>query len=972
MVGRDTELKELDCALSQVRSRAGRAAFVVGEAGIGKSRLTNELICQATAMGMKVLRGRGSTIGPMVPFRPLAEGLMSLLRTGESLDHAELAPYSSALGRLVPEWGRDGPHPGDLSLVVLAESVLRLVSAVGRETGCLMVVEDLQECDAETLAVVEYLADNLAGQPAMLLATVRTEPGKALDLVRAAIQRDAGTYLELGRLDKAEVAQLAALCLEVEPEGVPGPAIAELWQRSAGVPFVVEELLHGMLAAGVLTRQAGGWHFAGHLRAELPSSLARSVVTRADRLGPDGRAVLAVAATLGHRFPVAVVQEVTGLDDGTLLGHLQAAVTVQLITVDTPPDWYSFQHPLTAEALRAQLARAERSELSRRAADAIRALHPGLPGEWCQQVAVLLLDAGDTAGAAKLFAEAGRRALADGAPSSAITLLERAEQLLTGIDDSGLHADVLESLLLALAEAGQLDRALQLIDNVDTPRLARLDAGRRAALHIRFAWVATAGGRMSEAEAQVVAARTVLGPDAPAEHTAPVDAVAAELLLDIPGKGRVRDAELAAERALVAARRAGLAAIECQALQTLGMIARGRDRDDAMACFERARSIADEHGLSIPRVHAVTQLAAMDWLFDGIPTSTRLVHHEALRIGAIRNACNLEAVLALYEVLYGNFEEAAARMEKCLADATRLRLAYIVRYVLMCKAVLAAHQAHRKELEAAYAEFHRMGGPGSLEMPLVLGLARAFCALLEEDHELAYQELRRTHRYESEYPSTFHLTGSHGLRLLLGVLAGDAGREDYEAVAHTARGQMRWNRQFVLLANAVLLGGADRPDDAAAAFEEAQRAAEPYAMARRLGPRLVAPFAIADGWGDPVTWLRDSEEYFHRAAVHAVAAGCRTLLRRAGASVLQRRPGVERVPGMLRAVGVTVREYEVLELLTERLSNKAIAERLHISVRTVEKHVAKLMSKTERPDRDAVARHAAQLRQDRDAAIPPC
>ena len=138
MVGRDAELKELDIALANVRSCVGRAAFVVGEPGIGKSRLTNELSYRAVAMGMRVFRGRGSTIGPMVPFRPLAEGLLSLLRSGESLDHAELAPYRSALGRLVPEWERDGSHSGDLSLVVLAEAVLRLVSRVGRDTGWLL------------------------------------------------------------------------------------------------------------------------------------------------------------------------------------------------------------------------------------------------------------------------------------------------------------------------------------------------------------------------------------------------------------------------------------------------------------------------------------------------------------------------------------------------------------------------------------------------------------------------------------------------------------------------------------------------------------------------------------------------------------------------------------------------------------------------------------------------------------------
>jgi DNA-binding CsgD family transcriptional regulator len=132
-------------------------------------------------------------------------------------------------------------------------------------------------------------------------------------------------------------------------------------------------------------------------------------------------------------------------------------------------------------------------------------------------------------------------------------------------------------------------------------------------------------------------------------------------------------------------------------------------------------------------------------------------------------------------------------------------------------------------------------------------------------------------------------------------------------------------------------------------------------MAAHLGLRLVADEAYEHGWGTPVEWLRSAEAYFERTGAVSVVSACRAGLRRLGAPVPQRRAGIDLVPFSLRAMGVTVREYEVFQLLGERLGNKAIASRLQISPRTVEKHVASLLAKTALPHRDALTQHARDL-----------
>jgi DNA-binding NarL/FixJ family response regulator len=116
---------------------------------------------------------------------------------------------------------------------------------------------------------------------------------------------------------------------------------------------------------------------------------------------------------------------------------------------------------------------------------------------------------------------------------------------------------------------------------------------------------------------------------------------------------------------------------------------------------------------------------------------------------------------------------------------------------------------------------------------------------------------------------------------------------------------------------------------------------------RHQARRLVTEAALEDGWGDPVAWLRDAIVFFDARGHQRVVSACRSLLRKAGVPVPRKGRGETEVPDALRALGVTTREMDVLVLLSEGLSNKEIAERLYLSHRPVERHVASLLAKTE-------------------------
>nr|WP_157527058.1 LuxR family transcriptional regulator [Kibdelosporangium sp. MJ126-NF4]CEL12791.1 transcriptional regulator, SARP family [Kibdelosporangium sp. MJ126-NF4]CTQ98477.1 transcriptional regulator, SARP family [Kibdelosporangium sp. MJ126-NF4] len=962
IVGRDGELRTMGELLEAARGGHGAAIFLVGEGGIGKSRLAATAADLGFAAEMRLLRGRGSAMGPAAPFRSLTEALLSLARLDSPVDVDALGPYRAVLGRLIPDWGPPVTDHEGGSQVILAEAVLRLIGLAGRGSGCLVTLEDLHDADPETLAVVDYLTDNIARQPIVLLGTIRADPSPALAVAESAARRGAAVLLELARLDKPDVRTLAASCLGVEQHDVPQDATDLLWAGSAGNPFLVEEVLGGMVDGGLLVAQEGRWRLRDTEQAIAAPTFVRSVARRVELLDPQTRGLVSAAAVLGLRFPLTVMREVTGLAYRDLLSHLHTDRAAQLIVSDDQaPGWYGFQHQLIVDAVLSLLVPSDRARLSGQVADAVEAVYPGLPGEWCQVSASLRLDSGDTAAAGRLFLEAGRRALNQGAADSAVALLDRAWEWLED-EDGTARADVLETLLYALAEAGQIDRALSSVTALDQVG-SGLDRQRRARLRTRLAWAAHVAGRYADGTAQVDAARTLLGPDASAADCAPIDVVDAYLAVDQPGQEQLRKSETLARRAATAAEAANLHVVACQAWQLLGALVRPRDPGKASVCFEHSRSIAVRHDLPIWEIHALARLGNDDAMNDGSLERMKQARQKASRIGAVTARYHADSSTALQLILRGDFDEAGALIDEVLTATTRLGLSEAVRYVRLMRVVLAGHRGRSQELARALADFRAKEGDLIQHAPRVHGLAKATCALLEEDRPRAIAELSTAMDYEAANPTIYAYAGRHGVRLLLRILSGDADWQEYHETTADPASRFRWDRQFATFGRAVLAGRDGKHEEAAEIVAEAVEVGEPYAMGRHLGLRLVGEAALADGWGTPVEWLRTAEEYFHRADIPAAAGACRALLRSTGARVAQRRSGAGQIPAALRTTGVTVREYEILRLLMNRLGNREIADQLHLSPRTVERHISSLLTKTGLPNRKALGELAASVNQ---------
>jgi DNA-binding CsgD family transcriptional regulator/tetratricopeptide (TPR) repeat protein len=954
LVGREAEVQVLRDALDRAADGHGATCFVVGEAGVGKSRLVREVARLAVSRGLPVLTGRAVS-GPVpVAFRPLAEAVLGELRRRGRLDLPELRPFRPALGRLVPEWLAREPAPGVVSPVVLGEGLLRLLRVLAAERGCLLVLEDLHWADPESLAVLEYLADNVAAERVVCLGTLRAEEdGAGRGLVGRLADRRSARVVELARLDDAATVRVARACLGTAT--LPAAVEAFLGACADGLPFLVEELLAGLVGAGVLVERDGDWATTGPLDWRVPPTFADAVARRLDALPTLTRGVLHAAAVLGRRFDWLLLSVVTGLDDAEVVAALRHAVSVQLLTAEA--DGFRFRHTLTRDAVLGDLLAPERASLAGRALAAAEQAHPGLPGAWCELAAELAEAAGERQRAAELLLEAGRRATDSGALATAEATLQRARRLVSG--DSVLAVPIDDALTDVFALAGQVDRAFELGDRL----LARLDRSSRlpsggVELHLRLARAGVAAGRWLVAADHLAAARGIAA-DQPADLAARLDALDAQVAL---GQGRLSQADRLAAAALAVAEQAGLPAVACEALEVAGRVARQRDLQAAEAAFTRGLAVATAHGLGLWRLRAMHELGTVDQLRTESVERLGQARELAVEVGALALIATLDLQIAAGLIKQFRPDEGLAAARDSAEASRRLHLATLP-MALVFQAAAHAQRGQAAAMEACLAEALALA-PDDLDVQgSAWGHCRATSSLLAEDRARALTEMTTGARLLQQSPATVD-PPFVGLRVLLLAVEGDDAAASAEAVRVRGSGATRHRIVASLLgyAEAVLLGRAGRGTEATAALAGADAGMGPLvAWYQQYAHRLAAEAALADGWGEPVAWLRETTAFFAARGDQSVAAACRALLRRAGAPVPRAGRGDSDVPANLRALGVTSREADVLALLAEGLTNQELAARLHLSPRTVEKHVGSLLAKTGCRRRAQLAGYSASL-----------
>jgi DNA-binding CsgD family transcriptional regulator len=934
IIGRSEELAALAGLVADATDGRGGLAALVGEAGVGKSRLAREAAALAADRGLLVLSGRAVPAGSPLPFRPLSEALLVASRGKKPPGAPELAGFGPQLARLVPDWGtRNATDGADDSPVLVGEAVVRLLRVLGGTAGCLLVLEDLHWADPETLAVVDYLADTLAAERVLCLTTTRSvRPSRIADLLDGLRSRRIGTVLPITPLADAECADMVHACLsDAEVDRAVPAFVAE---HSDGLPFLIEELLAGLVTSGALVRKDGRWRAEQAPTPSVPASFAGSLRTRLQALDADARQVLAAAAVLGRRFDWDLLPGVAAVDGAAAVASLRRAVDAQLITVDGQR--FRFRHALTREAVLAELLPPERAELSARALVVVQRAHPGLPGPWCELAAELAEGAGDRDSAASLTTESARRALTRGALASAELTAERARSLAA--PGSVVAAEAEEVLVAVLAAAGKPGPARTLGHGL-LNRLDELGAppARRVELLLVLVRAALAAGDVEAAATDVEQARAAGDPGDAAGSS--LDAVDAHVAL---ARGCLDDARRLATAAVSRAAAAGRPAVECEALEVLGRLT--QTVPEAAALFRRAADLAGRHGLTTWRLRALQELALVEARSPG-EDHVLEVRRVAADAGAHLTVAQMDLVLADIALSLLDHDGCREAAQRCVDASRRYGLASLPVALLW---LAGAHAIGGREaaMEAVLAEA-AAAAPGDPRVEAdAWGRVRATYHALREDRSAFRHALDRSMEFTRVAPDAESVYPGQMLWALLRALSDDdLGLPARAEVAGSRFVRAGFGEPMLALIDAVALGRRGRGDEAAAAVEAAFTAVGGrewswYAL------RLAAEAAVRDGWGEPAGWLREAEAFFAERGYDRVARKCRALLIEAGAPAIRRGRGQLSVPPGLRRLGITSRELDVLALVAEDLPTREIAARLFLSPRTVEHHVASLLART--------------------------
>jgi DNA-binding CsgD family transcriptional regulator len=435
LLERDAELTELTELIDQAQEGLGRITLIEGVAGIGKSRVLEEVCSRAEEAGMRVLRARGGELERDLGWRVMRELFGPIVDGAEAGERASLFSGAAGLAEPVLVEAADRSMPtGPDALAAALQGLYWLTANIATEGPVLLAVDDAQWADIPSIRFLAHLAARIEQLPLLLALTARpVEPGPEGERLSALTESALLAVIAgLARVVKlaplSESAGAALVERELGATADPGFATA-CHAATGGNPFLLGELLGALARDSVAPTSEN----AGQVHEIEPETVARAVLLRLSRLPAEAGKLADAVAVLGKDVRLRDAAELAGLDEDRA-GHAAEALATSDILVDRVP--LEFVHPIVRGAVYRELPAATRTQWHERAARQLS--QAGAPDV---DVAVHLLhvEPGADERATKALARAAEHSIASGAPDAAIPLLRRAlEEPPTDSDRAGL------------------------------------------------------------------------------------------------------------------------------------------------------------------------------------------------------------------------------------------------------------------------------------------------------------------------------------------------------------------------------------------------------------------------------------------------------------------------------------------------------------------------------------------------------
>ena len=481
-VGRDAELEQLRRAQQLAGEGRGQVAAIVGEAGVGKSRLVYELTHSHRLQGWLVLESASVSYGKATSYLPVIDLLKGYFKiqdrddlreirekvTGKllTLDRA-LEPTLPALLALLDVAVDDAAwrtlDPGQRRQQTL-DAVKRLLLREAREQPLLLIFEDLHWIDGETQALLDGLVDSLGSARLLLLVNYRPEYQHAWG------SKTSYSQMRLDALPAESAGELLEALLGDDPGLQP---LKQLFVKR-GNPFFLEETVRTLVETKALAGERGRYRLTQAVQAiQVPATVQAMLAARIDRLSPEDKRLLQVASVVGKDVPFALLQAIVELPDDALrrgLDHLQAAEF--LYETGLFPDLeYSFKHALTHDVTYGGLLQERRRKLHARIVNAIETLHRDRLSEQVERLAHHAVRGESREKAAHYLRQAGTKAAARSALPAARIWFEQALGVLEALPESQYTLeqafDTRLELRSVLIQLGEVQRVLERLSEAE-------------------------------------------------------------------------------------------------------------------------------------------------------------------------------------------------------------------------------------------------------------------------------------------------------------------------------------------------------------------------------------------------------------------------------------------------------------------------------------------------------------------------
>ena len=369
LINRQKELALLYEALGRALRRRGGTTVILGEAGVGKTRLAEELVREMQRRGGSVLTGLAYETERALPFAPWVD----VLRAGLRLYDEEFAPrpnpvWQSELAMLLPELGEPRTAAVGGNPIRVFEAVSHFLRELVASRPLLLVLENLQWADETSLRLFTFLVRRIDAWPLLMVGIVRKEDLRESTVLRRLLQETDGRFslrqLPLGALSRADT---LALIRALVGRDIDAPAALRLanqvWLLSEGNPFMVVESMRALESGEIAPV---------HGRLPLPQRVREVIAGRLERLSPRARQIVAAAAIIGREFDFALLERTATLGEPQTTAGVEELVRKRVI--QGIGDHFDFTHDTIREVAFTQIASHRRKALHRRVATAMEQL----------------------------------------------------------------------------------------------------------------------------------------------------------------------------------------------------------------------------------------------------------------------------------------------------------------------------------------------------------------------------------------------------------------------------------------------------------------------------------------------------------------------------------------------------------------------------------------------------------------------